>query len=881
MKKFAKISGIIIALIIAIIILIPIVFKSDIKEAIDDAIAENINANVYYDADGFYLSLIPNFPNFTFSMSEFGIAGKGVFKNDTLLHIGKFEFVIDVMSVVSGNQIAIKAITLDRPNIKVLVLEDGKANYDIAMPSDAEEVVDDSEATAFSVSINKWQIIDGNIMYYDIPMAVNANIVGLNHEGSGDFTEAIFDLNTKTTIAALSTGYEGVDYLKEKSVEMDMSLNMDLENEKYTFKENKILLSGFGMTMDGFVQMNGDDINMDLKLGGADMTIQGLLSLIPGVYQSTTEGLTASGDINFGMDIKGTYNDQMMPNIDGEFGIAQGNIKYVDYPIPMEKINIAARLHIPGDNMDNMSFDMPTFSMLIDKEQVSANLFFENLANYSWRFGFDGNLDLEKILKIIPIEGTTLRGKINANMKTAGNMALVEAEKYDQLPTSGSMSISDFYYQSEDLPQGFGIKASQMKFTPKVLTLSKFDATIGKSDMQMTGALSNFIGYAFSDTEVLKGTLNFNSKLFDLNEWMSEEEEDIEEDTTALELVRLPTNIDFVMKSNMNKILYDNLEINDLKGLITIQNGEARLNNVDFELLDGQFAMNGGYNSVPTAPRYDFGFSIESMSIPAAYEAFNSVQTMAPVAKNMTGEFSTDFTIAGSMDDGMMPNYDDMNGAGMMTLQDATLEGDKVILAVSKLTKSKDESLKLDDINITFEIKDGRMYVDPFDVKLGGKMATIAGSNGFDGSIDYTISTEISTGALGSAANSLLSSYTGGAKVVGETVPVNIAVSGTYDEPKVGLAGGAAGSSTAQSSATDTAKNAAKDAINQQKKAAEQKAKEELEKQKKAAEAEVARQKKIAEQKAKEEAERLKKEAEEAAKKEAEKALNGLWKKKK
>ncbi|MEP2509876.1 MAG: outer membrane integrity protein, partial [Reichenbachiella sp.] len=109
MKKLAKIFGIILVIFLAIIIVLPIIFKDDIKQVIDEAIAENVNAKVYYDPDGFSLSLIPNFPNFTFSMNDFGIAGINEFEGDTLLNVGSFEFIIDVMSVINGEQVAINA----------------------------------------------------------------------------------------------------------------------------------------------------------------------------------------------------------------------------------------------------------------------------------------------------------------------------------------------------------------------------------------------------------------------------------------------------------------------------------------------------------------------------------------------------------------------------------------------------------------------------------------------------------------------------------------------------------------------------------------------------------------------------------------------------
>lgn len=919
MKKLAKIFGIILVIFLAIIIVLPIIFKDDIKQVIDEAIAENVSAKVYYDPDGFSLSLIPNFPNFTFSMSDFGVAGINEFEGDTLLNVGSFEFVIDVMSVINGEQIAINAIILDEPNINVIVLKDGKANYDIAVPSDeteepveeVEESNQESEPTAFSVSIKKWEIVNGNLVYDDKSMNVYAKIGGLYHTGTGDFTQDIFDLNTKTKVSGLTTSFEGVSYLSNKTLDMNITLNMDLPNDKYTFKENYIKLNNFGIGIDGYVAMPGEDIDMDISYAGKDISIASILSLIPGIYQEGLEGLDVEGDISFSGNAKGVYNKNSLPTVTAKLDIASGSIKYDEYPIPIEEINMNSSLKVPGDDMDAMTFDMPLFSLLLDGEQMSANLHFENLNNYTWDFGFDGNLDIEKLLKIVPVEGMDLRGKVNAKLKTSGNMLLVDEERYEDIPAEGSLSMTDFYFESADLPQGFGVKETQLTFTPKEVALKSFDATLGKSDMQMNGSLSNFIGFALSEDQVLKGNLDFNSNQFDLNEWMTEEDsaavsasEETTADSTTLEVVRLPTNIDFVLRSKIHKILYDSMEIDDLDGLITIKNGTARLNNVDFHMLDGDFVMNGGYNSVPDHPLYDFGFSIAHLSISKSAETFNTMEKMVPMAKSMSGKFSADFTLAGSLDAGMMPNYDDMNGKGLAKLEEASIQGEKIMKAIALLTKSKKDTIDISNTEVTFEIKNGRIYVDPFPVDYQGQEAIIAGSNGFDGSIDYNISTQVPTGAAGDAVNSVLAQYTGGKSIVGDAIPITINVGGTYDDPKVGL-GKSSGAGEGGQTAKDAAAAAARAELEKQKKMAEEKARAELAKQKQRAQEELDNQKRIAEEKAKAELEKQKQElakkkaeaeakakaelekqkkiAEEKAKKEAEekakKAVNSLFKK--
>ena len=146
MKKALIIIGVVFLILIAAIVVFPIIFKDDIRKTLDDTMAENLNATVYYDIDAFSLSLIKNFPDITVSMGNFGVVGIDEFEKDTLASIGNFQVTVDLMSVIRGDQIIVEEILLDEPKIMVLVLPNGKANYDIAKESEEAELAEKEEA---------------------------------------------------------------------------------------------------------------------------------------------------------------------------------------------------------------------------------------------------------------------------------------------------------------------------------------------------------------------------------------------------------------------------------------------------------------------------------------------------------------------------------------------------------------------------------------------------------------------------------------------------------------------------------------------------------------------------------------------------------------
>ncbi|WP_425389752.1 AsmA family protein [Ekhidna sp.] len=832
MKKFLVILGVVIVLIIAAVIILPVIFKDDVRKALDDSMADNLNAKVYYDIDGFSLSLIKNFPDITVSMSDFGVVGIGSFEGDTLAGVKNFEITVDLMSVISGDQIVIEEIALNQPKILVKVLPDGSANYDIAKTSGEAEVTEEtsSEPGNLSIGINRWSINDAEVTYTDQSLNFYTTLMGLNHEGSGDFTLSLFDLTTKTTVDAASLGFEGVEYVSNKSLDLDVTLNMDLDQMKFTFKENRVAINQFAMKADGFISMPGDDIEMDITFGGSDISLTSILSLIPGVYQAYLDGVDASGEINFDGYVKGTFNETSMPAIAANLSIDNGRVSYSEFNIPIENIDLKSNFNYPSADLSETSFNIDNFSMLVDGQSVAAFLKFKDLENYQWDFGFEGNLDLETITKVVPLEGMTLAGQINAQLKSAGQMADVEAERYDQLPTSGSLTIDDFLFKSGDLPQGFSISRANLTFNPSEINLAEFAAKSGNSDFSLAGKVNNYLDYALNENGVLTGRLDFNSTLIDIDELMPEEmEEDTVSSDEPLEVVKIPENIDFTLASSIDKIAYSNMPITDFKGTVLVKDGAIILEKNTFNMLEGAFEMTGSYVTRDLEkPKYDLGFKVSGLSIASAFNTFETVQKYVPIAEQVTGKFSADFNADGILGEDMMPIMDEIYLQGLVNVAQATLEKGQFMQKLSSVAALKSgansntsNKISLRDVLVQTEIKDGRLFVEPFELDVSGQKAVVGGNNTLDGKLDYSmLLKDIPTGQIGNALNSAVSSLTGGKKLVADKINLNLGIGGTYDDVSVKLLGtsNASGEST---SASETFKKEITSKVNEQKEKAE------------------------------------------------------------
>lgn len=302
--------------------------------------------------------------------------------------------------------------------------------------------------------------------------------------------------------------------------------------------------------------------------------------------------------------------------------------------------------------------------------------------------------------------------------------------------------------------------------------------------------------------------------------------------------------------------------------------------------------MSGAYDTRDLSkPAVDFDLDIQKIDLAQSFESFNTVQKLAPIAESAKGAFSTKLKFVCLLDQKMEPVMNTLTGGGNLQTHSVVLDGSNTLKKAAKVLKNdKFAVLNLEDVNISYAFRDGRVFVEPFDIKWADSKVNVSGSNGFDMSLDYLLKMEIPTKDLGSAfaeASSLLSSQAKSAGLdigTGDKVKMDLRIGGTADDPSIKpvLAG------SDKSSLKDAAKDEllkrkaeleakAKEEAERLKKEAEEKAKAEAERLKKEAEAkakaEADRLKKEAETKAKAEAERLKKEAEEKAKKEAEQKL--------
>ena len=757
-KRILKWSGITLLLLIIAIILIPIFFKDQLKELALKEANKMLKADVALG--DFDLTFFSTFPNMVLEFDDVSLTGRDNFEGVQLMHIKKFEANLGFWSVIAGDNIEIGTIRLIEPKFDVRVLETGEANYDIVKSEEeiAEEFGEEEEESAFKLTLTGYSIENGYVYYKDEASNMFAELVNLNHSGSGDLTADVIDFETITSMDAMTYKMDGISYLSEVKTDLVMNLLMEFKegSDKYTLKENELQLNAVKMSFDGHYEMFEDHDYMDLKLIADKATFKDLLSLIPSFYHSGYEGMIASGSMELDGKVIGRMDETDLPAWYFKTNISGASINYPDAPSSIEKIALKASTDFPGgDDLDKIGLNVSTFHAEFAGNTIDANLLLQNpMTDPYVKSRILANVDLSKIGQVMPLaEGESYNGILKSDLTIDGRMSALEKEDYEKFKAEGVLELADFRYGSTDLPEPIDVSVMRFLFSPQALKLDNLEGKMGASDFQMKGDMDNYFGYIFRE-EPLKGNFTFNSNNLDLDALMpaSESETASTETTTEgataeTEPLLIPANIDFVMSTAIGKLKYDGMVINDIKGQVTLRDETATLDNLTMKALDGEVGLSGNYNSKNhKEPIFDFAYKLKEVDINQLATNFVTIDKLAPIAKYAQGKVSSDFTMTGALKPDFEPVYNSLTGAGTLSTKEVQIAGFKPLDRLSEvmdIDEIKNGTFK--NIRSSFKFSDGKIHLnESLKLKLGNIDASVVeGYTTFEQEIDYRLRLDV------------------------------------------------------------------------------------------------------------------------------------------
>lgn len=811
-RRILKWTGITFFVLIILIILIPILFKDQIKQLVLDEVNKSLKADVAIG--DFDLTFLSTFPNVTVQLFDTKVTGRTEYKGVELANIKTIKAHVGLWDVIGGDQIEIDEVHISDAKFDIRVAPDGKANYDIVIPTEQLPKEQQEEPSSFKLSLQEYSLNNVELVYDDQAGKMYAAIKNLNHTGSGDLTADVIDFETTTKMDELTYEMDGMTYLSKVKTDLAVNLLMEFteKTSKFTLKENSFALNNFKTSLDGFYEMNDGYDNMDLKMDTKEISFKDLLSLVPSFYQSGYESMIAKGDMKMNGMVKGRMDEKNLPGWDFGLNVKNASIKYPDLPGSINNIVVDAGSKFEGgENLDKMTLDVTKFHSDFVGNVLDATLKLRNpMTDPLIDSKIMAKVNLASLGKVMPLaEGESYKGKLNADVTLNGRMSAIEKERYQDFNAKGLVQLFDLLYKSPDLNEPVEIKDMSLRFSPQNMALEQMDAKMGKSDFNMNGTIDNYLGYLFGTTDkdnLLKGNFNFNSTNMDLDQLMgvvpaseptaTASAEPAPVDPNAEPLL-IPNNVDFNLNTNIQKMRYNGIDVNNISGNVKMKEEVASLNNLTMNTMGGKVGLRGSYSSQDhNKPAIDFGYNLAEIDIQQISSKFLTIQKLAPIAKYAKGKFSSNLNLKSTLTKSLEPIYNSLTGDGDFFTNLITVSGFEPMKKLSEtMNINKLENQTFKDVKAFFSFADGKVTTKkPFKVNMSGIETEVSGSTAFDQNIDYNMTMMVPKSMIPASmikqaeqalakVNSLSPKLNVGS--IPEKIPVKALVGGTVTKPVI------------------------------------------------------------------------------------------------
>jgi len=817
-KTVILIPLIAILLVFMVLLLAPLLFKDQLIDIAKTELNKMLTAKV--DFKDLKLSFIRNFPNAYIGLDGLEISGVDDYEGELLVAFDRFSVTVDIMSVIKMDNIEVKSILLDSARLNGIILEDGRANWNImkssgekTKPAVEEETIvketsetekKESDPFKFKVALTKFEIRNLSAAFRDDARKMQAGIDSLNFNLRGDMRKENVDLNMKLAIDGIDFWMGGARLANKAGVGFVSQFAADLKNMRFTIKDNKFNLNEIILKFSGIVEMRAGDIIADVSFATEKTDFKSLLSMVPAIYMNSFKDLKTTGSLSLNGDIKGTYNDKTMPSANVNLSVDNAMFSYPAVPKSVDKINIALRAHYDGEVFDRTTADIDRFSFEIAGNPFNAELHVKTpQSDLDVSAAFAGKIDIDSITDIIPMPDTTLNGLLECDVSLAGKLSTLQKGQYEDFKARGHIKLTGFDFESPAFPLGAKITSMLLNFTPRRVELANLNVLTGSSDIALNGSLENFIPFIFKN-ETVSGNLALKSNNINLNEFMGgdkkdkkdktkdkkekkEKKEDTDEESKK-SIIEVPKNIDFAVNVNIAKILFDELPITDTKGNVTLKDGKLLMKDLGMNLLEGSIILNGEYNTQDIAlPFADVDLKINKFDITSALSSFAFLQKILPEPENYTGKVSISAALYTLFNENFSPILDSINSKGRLQTQNLQIKNSKLFGMLADLIKNeKWRTPSLEHLDVGFVIRDGRIYIeDPIVIDLEPAKVEIIGDQGLDMTLNYRVSASVPVSEIGSGATDVLSKIPGGVKI--NEVKVSGYIRGPLKTPNIGL----------------------------------------------------------------------------------------------
>lgn len=314
----------------------------------------------------------------------------------------------------------------------------------------------------------------------------------------------------------------------------------------------------------------------------------------------------------------------------------------------------------------------------------------------------------------------------------------------------GIVGFNRLTFRTPELALPIRMRKTAVTIGDRCITLKNASLRIGRSSLTASGAVHGLYA-AMKKGEMLKANLDISSRNLDCNQLINalnfpqdtlQAETDTVSSSEPLQLFVIPSNIDFELKTNLNKVTYGNMVFEHVRGAVDIRNQAVYLKKLTMRGLEADVETTLVYRARKKTRGYaGFDFRLRQVNIGKLVDFIPSLDTIVPMLRSFKGMVDFDAAAEAVLDSNLNVKIPTLKAAIHIKGDSLVLMDGETFAEISKTLMFKNKKRNVfDSISVNLTVKDGNVTVYPFLLQIDRYKAAVGGTQGLDMNFNYHIS---------------------------------------------------------------------------------------------------------------------------------------------
>jgi len=712
-----------------------------LKEYLDN----QLTTEIVVRKDNIHFSLLRNFPHISIWMENVLVKSSlgpdynqiSFTSKDTLLYAEKISFIFHIRSLFT-KKYELKKIEIKEADLNILFDKAERGNYFILKQDPYK-----SDKDSFSVDLKKIDLKNIHFTYVD----ASSNIYFKSLITEGVFSGSLSDKSMQISVSL--SGKESTLKVKSKEYFSNETLKIktDLINNQanYSLKNGNLVIFGIGIDFSGdwnnikkvykiFAQTNSAPLQR-IKNSSLDK-----------IFESTGF-YPIKGALKIQLSVSG--RNKSSTHVDLKYQLSKAIIENKKFDIKLKDLYLRGSYsNGKKSNSSTSSIIVDSLSALSDQSQIFISGKIANLRSPSLSGTIRGDIELEKIAKLIGLQSKVeLSGIINSVVRFEGVLPSLypfKASYLKNLKFNSQVSFIDVFINPLTNPLPAAKVSGKISFnTLNAINLENISLSTGNSFFIVNGIVSNIPFLSENDNIYITYNCKVNSPEFHVEDFLIKDESGHKKGSETK--AYLPDSIIVNAIFNADKFSFGKFTATDVKGDINYQPKSLDINNFSMNSQDGKIFSEINITQKGGLFITNCDASLKQINIRSLFESLNDFGQIVIKSENLGGKLSGHINVIETWDQYLNPQKDQLVLQADYEIIDGEIINYQPLLGLSRFIELEElKHIRFQKLQSTISVNNRTVYFSQTDIRSSASNLTGSGEHRFDNSYEYHLQVRLS-----------------------------------------------------------------------------------------------------------------------------------------